>query len=232
VDPTESRQDQPRRSQDDGALGAMGGDHSTAPGPQSAYASFGLLGSSVSTPASTSGAPAAATARTLVGRAPGPLPAARSDEPTATEPSTPPRSMVKGLVGEARPRQWIKNLLVFVAPAAGGVLLHWGTLWHGAAAFFIFCLAASGVYFLNDAVDVRSDRLHPTKRFRPIAAGVVPLPLALVIALVLLASAVGSAALLAGRDLATVMALYAIANVAYSVGLKNEPILDLALGDC
>ena len=88
-------------------------------------------------------------------------------------------SLVKGLVRLSRPRQWLKNTLVFVAPAAGGVLLHWNILWHASAAFGIFCLAASGTYFLNDALDVKADRLHPTKRFRPVASGVVPVTLAL-----------------------------------------------------
>lgn len=138
-------------------------------------------------------------------------------------------ALTKGLVREARPRQWIKNLLVFVAPAAGGVLLHGSVLWHAAAAFSIFCLAASGTYFLNDAFDVEADRLHPTKRFRPIAAGIVPVPLAFGFAAVLLAGSIGLAAALAGRDLAVVMALYAIINITYSLWLKNEPILDLTL---
>jgi decaprenyl-phosphate phosphoribosyltransferase len=139
------------------------------------------------------------------------------------------RSLARGLIKQARPRQWIKNLLVFVAPAAGGVLLHWHTVGLAAAAFGIFCVAASGTYFLNDAIDVESDRLHPTKRFRPVAAGVVPVRMAIVIAIICMAGAVGLGALVAGRDLAVVMALYAVVNVSYSMGLKNEPIVDLAL---
>lgn len=138
-------------------------------------------------------------------------------------------SLVKGLVRLARPRQWLKNVLVFVAPAAGGVLLHWVVLWHAAAAFGIFCLAASGTYFLNDALDAKVDRLHPTKRFRPVAAGVVPVPLAFALSAVMLASATGLGGLLAGYSLAVVMGLYALVNIGYSLGLKNEPILDLAL---
>jgi decaprenyl-phosphate phosphoribosyltransferase len=136
---------------------------------------------------------------------------------------------IKGSLRLLRPKQWTKNVLVFVAPAAGGVLLHWSVLWHAAAAFGIFCLAASGTYCLNDAMDVEADRRHPTKRFRPIASGIVPRGWAIALAVALLTGSVVAADLLAGTDLAIVMGLYAAANVGYSMGLKNEPILDLAL---
>jgi decaprenyl-phosphate phosphoribosyltransferase len=138
-----------------------------------------------------------------------------------------PPTLVGGLVRLCRPRQWVKNLLVFVAPGAAGVLFHWDVLWHSMAAFGIFCVAASGTYFLNDAIDAPSDRNHPTKRFRPVASGVVPGSLAVTLGLVLLVIAAGSGAALAGWHLALVMAVYGLINVAYSLGIKNEPILDL-----
>ena len=128
----------------------------------------------------------------------------------------------------ARPRQWVKNLLVVVAPGAAGVLLHGTVLWHAAAAFGIFCVAASGTYFLNDAVDAPADRLHPTKRYRPVATGVVPVGLAIGVGIALMAVATALGGWLAGWHLALVMAIYALVNVAYCLALKNEPILDLA----
>lgn len=137
-------------------------------------------------------------------------------------------SVAHGLVRLARPRQWIKNLLVFVAPGVAGVLLHPPVLWRALAAFGVFCLAASGTYFLNDARDVDADRRHPTKRFRPVAAGVVPVPLALVAGLMMLAASVVAAVLLAGWHLGVVMGTYLVIQLAYSLWLKNEPILDLA----
>jgi len=137
-------------------------------------------------------------------------------------------SLVHGLIRLARPRQWIKNVLVFVAPGAAGVLLHATVLWHAAGAFGIFCLAASGTYYLNDARDAEADRLHPTKRNRPVAAGVVPVPLALVLGVAMMAASVGLGALLAGWHLSVVMGAYVAVQLAYSSGLKNEPILDLA----
>ncbi len=148
------------------------------------------------------------------------------DKPPA--PVGPPESLVHGLVRLARPRQWVKNVLVFVAPAAAGVLFHQGVLGHAAGAFGIFCLAATGTYFVNDAMDAAADREHPSKRFRPVAAGVVPVSLAVTIGAVLMATSVGLGILLAGWHLGVVMGTYVAVQLAYSFGLKNEPILDLA----
>ena len=140
----------------------------------------------------------------------------------------PTQSLGRGLVRLARPRQWIKNLLVFVAPGAAGVLFHSNVLWHASAAFGIFCLAATGTYYLNDSIDAAADREHPTKRLRPVASGVVPATLAITVGIVFLAASVGLAVLLAGWHLGVVMGAYAAVQLAYSFGLKNEPILDLA----
>ncbi|MHB1517816.1 MAG: decaprenyl-phosphate phosphoribosyltransferase [Acidimicrobiales bacterium] len=148
-------------------------------------------------------------------------------QPARANPPAGP-SLLVGVVRVARPRQWIKNLLVFVAPGAAGVLLHPTVLWHTVAAFGIFCLAASGTYFLNDALDAEADRRHPTKASRPVASGVVPVPAALFFAFVLVGASVGLAQLLAGWHLTVVMAVYGLVNLAYSLGLKHEPILDLA----
>ena len=90
-------------------------------------------------------------------------------------------SLPAGLLRTARPRQWVKNVLVFAAPGAAGVLGHPGPFLRTLAAFGIFCVTASGTYFVNDALDHAADRLHPTKRHRPIASGVVPANLALMV---------------------------------------------------
>jgi decaprenyl-phosphate phosphoribosyltransferase len=156
--------------------------------------------------------------------------------PSDASPASPARPAGSGRVPEwkafvrlARPRQWVKNLLVFVAPAAAGSLLHGGVIGHAFAAFGIFCLAASGTYFINDAIDAPADRLHPVKRSRPVASGQVPEPAALAIGAAMVAVAIGLAGWLAGGELAAVMGIYGAVNVAYSLGLRNEPIVDLAL---
>ncbi len=80
---------------------------------------------------------------------------------------------------------------------------------------------------MNDVIDADADRRHPVKRRRPVAAGVVPIPVALTVGAVLLAASLVTADLLAGWHLALVMAVYAAVNIAYSLELKHEPVLDL-----
>src|SRR5690349_8604577 len=88
-------------------------------------------------------------------------------------------SVAWGLVVAVRPRQWLKNALVLAAPLAAGRVFDPEVLLPTAAAFVLFCLASSAVYLVNDTIDIEEDRRHPRKRFRPIAAGVVPRWLAL-----------------------------------------------------
>src|SRR5437879_5251422 len=101
---------------------------------------------------------------------------------------TPPSStsLLAGLIQTARPKQWAKNVLVFAAPGAAGVLKYATPLRQTLIAFLAFTLAASGTYFLNDAADVESDRRHPRKQARPVAAGVVSVNTARAIGAVLL----------------------------------------------
>jgi len=132
-----------------------------------------------------------------------------------------------GLIRTLRPRQWLKNVLVFGAPAAAGVLSRWHAAWQSAVAFVIFCLAASGSYCLNDVFDRQADLLHPQKRSRPVAAGLVTPGLALGAAAVLLTGALGLSGAIGRPKLAAVAAVYVGVTVAYTVWLKHEPVVDL-----
>lgn len=136
--------------------------------------------------------------------------------------------MMKAILKEARPNQWTKNVLVFAAPGALGVLNQWESLWKTLVMFFAFCLVASGTYYWNDIQDVEQDRLHPKKKFRPIASGAIPLNLARVIGTLLL---IGGPLLAAAVRLQAggVIALYAILTIAYSTRLKHVALLDLAI---
>src|SRR5690349_14172421 len=89
-----------------------------------------------------------------------------------------PASRLPAPIRALRPRQWVKNLLVVLAPLAGAVLFQPAVLRGVALAFVSFCLVSSAVYLLNDIRDVEEDRLHPKKRFRPIAAGELSIPVA------------------------------------------------------
>jgi decaprenyl-phosphate phosphoribosyltransferase len=135
---------------------------------------------------------------------------------------------VRHIIREARPQQWIKNLLVFAAPGALGVLTHADPLWRAILTFVAFCATSSGTYYWNDIKDVEQDRKHPAKRHRPIANGDISLPAARVIGTVLL---VGGPllALPARPEAAAVVALYALITIAYSTRLKHVALLDLAI---
>ncbi|MFC9836538.1 decaprenyl-phosphate phosphoribosyltransferase [Rhodococcus sp. NPDC127530] len=149
-----------------------------------------------------------------------------SEEPAVV--TGPPTSLAAGIVKAVRPRQWVKNVLVLAAPIAAGTATESDVLLPVALAFVVFCMAASGIYLVNDAMDVEADRAHPTKRFRPIAAGVLPVNLAFGMAVVLLG---GSLALsfLANWQLAVVMAVYIGIQLAYCFGLKHQAVLDICI---
>jgi decaprenyl-phosphate phosphoribosyltransferase len=133
-----------------------------------------------------------------------------------------------GLLRTMRPKQWVKNVLVFAAPVASGTALQLDVLRPTLLAFALFCTVSSGVYLLNDARDVEEDRRHPVKRFRPVAAGVVPVPLAVAGGAVLLVGSVLGALALGNGALAGVLGTYAAISLAYSFFLKNQPVVDLA----
>jgi decaprenyl-phosphate phosphoribosyltransferase len=143
-----------------------------------------------------------------------------------------PENLAVGIIKAVRPRQWVKNLLVLAAPLAalgGGIRYDYvDVLLRVLAAFGVFCLAASAVYLVNDVRDVEADRAHPTKRFRPIAAGVVPVWLAYALAIALGVASV-ALAFLVNRNLALVIVIYIGVQLAYCFGLKHQPVIDLCI---
>jgi len=139
------------------------------------------------------------------------------------------RSPVRGLLRAIRVKQWSKNVIVFVAPAAAGVLRHDGPALHALGAFGIFCVAASGTYLFNDALDVAADRLHPTKRTRPFASGALGIGLGVAVGALLVLASLTGAWLLAGWPLAVVMGAYVASTLSYSLWLKHQPVVELIM---
>jgi len=138
------------------------------------------------------------------------------------------RSLPMAMIAAMRPRQWAKNVLVFAAPLAAGQLLEADVFWPSVGAFAMFCVISSATYLINDIKDRESDREHPSKCKRPIAAGELSVPLAISFAVVLAVIAlVGSYAI--APALAAVVIAYAVFTVSYSMALKHEPVIELAL---
>ena len=138
------------------------------------------------------------------------------------------RSRVPATVRAVRPRQWVKNLLVLAAPLAAGRLLEPAVIKGTALAFVAFCLISAAVYLVNDVRDVAEDRQHPTKRFRPIAAGELKPAIALVLAAVL--GACGLAlGFVVSIPLGITMVVYVALQLLYSAYLKHLPVVDLAM---
>jgi len=135
-------------------------------------------------------------------------------------------STLSALIRTARPKQWSKNVLVFAAPGAAGVLDNAEPLKQTLIAFVCFCLAASGTYFLNDAADVEADRLHPKKRFRPIAAGVLSVNTARVVGVCLVVAGI-ALSFTARWQLAVTVAAYVAITTIYSAWLKHVPVFDI-----
>jgi len=121
---------------------------------------------------------------------------------------------------------WVKNVLVFAAPGAAGVLTRPAPLLRVLVALVAFCLLASGSYLVNDVTDADADRQHATKRHRPIAARTVAPPVALASAVVLMVVGLGLGALVGWR-LLVVLVAYAGITLAYSAGLKHVAVLDV-----
>lgn len=145
---------------------------------------------------------------------------------TKTPPKNLPDAMVKGL----RPKQWVKNVLVLAAPlAAGPAALNARSLVDVLIAFVVFCFGASAIYLVNDARDVESDRAHPTKRFRPIASGMLPVNLAYGMAVALIVAAIGLSFLATSWSLAWVIGIYIALQLGYCFGWKHIPVIDIAL---
>ena len=143
----------------------------------------------------------------------------------------PPKNLPDAMVKSLRPKQWVKNALVVAAPLAAGADAFTARIALDVLlAFVVFCLAASSIYLVNDARDVDADREHPTKRFRPIASGMLPIGLAYAMSVALIVLAVGLSLLASsGVGLAIVVAVYIALQLGYCFGWKHIPVIDIAL---
>ncbi len=134
--------------------------------------------------------------------------------------------MLSGLIKSMRPRQWPKNGFVFVALLFDGKMFHLPSVLAATGAFILLCLMSGAVYLMNDLVDIESDRLHPTKRNRPLPSGQVTPKVAAVVAV-----ASAAISLIAGyflsTGLAAILLVYLLTQIAYTFKLKHIVLIDV-----
>jgi 4-hydroxybenzoate polyprenyltransferase len=162
------------------------------------------------------------------------------DAPPSVERSARELANLAAVLGSARPtlgdwvrafrlHQWLKNVLLFVPLLAAHRYTEWPLVLDALVAFLCFGLCASSVYILNDLLDLRDDRQHPTKRFRPFASGRLSIRAGLVAFPLLLAAAFGIALWLVPIGLAQGLACYYALTVAYSMWLKRRLVIDVII---
>ena len=128
-----------------------------------------------------------------------------------------------------RIRHYIKNLLVFAALGCSGLLFHMDKFMATLSGFAAFCAVSSVVYIINDIQDRERDRLHPTKRNRPVASGKISVKNAGILAAVMIIAAAFFNSLVFHVTSTLLLVLYLVLNLAYSVGLKDVPLVDIAI---
>jgi 4-hydroxybenzoate polyprenyltransferase len=138
--------------------------------------------------------------------------------------------MLIALLKTMRPRQWPKNVFVFAAIIFDRQLslTDFTPLARSIAAFVLFCMLSSAIYIINDVIDVEADRRHPTKRNRPIAAGKLPIRIAIIAASAMVIITLPLAFLLS-IHLAEIALGYFLVNLAYSNWLKHVPLVDVMI---
>jgi 4-hydroxybenzoate polyprenyltransferase len=139
----------------------------------------------------------------------------------------PRRGPLAAAIVALRPQEWVKNLLVFAGLLFSAKFKDFDAVVAATVTFAAFCMIASAGYLVNDAHDVAEDRQHPKKRFRPIAAGELPIPTAIGLAVVLAVAALAGSAALEGLDVGGLVLAYAVGTTLYSYVLKHEVILDV-----
>jgi 4-hydroxybenzoate polyprenyltransferase len=125
-----------------------------------------------------------------------------------------------------RLRQWPKNVFLLAAMVFDKQLINVTSLVHSLIGFFLFCFLSSGVYIINDIIDVEADRKHPEKNKRPIASGLLPVTVAIAAASVLVVLPLVGAFLLS-PTFALVALIYLVLNLIYSKWLKHIPLIDV-----
>jgi 4-hydroxybenzoate polyprenyltransferase len=144
-----------------------------------------------------------------------------------SEPVVPRRTPLRAAIKTGRPQEWIKNVFVFAGLLFSGKFNQSHEVLEAVLTFVAFCLISSAGYYVNDLLDVELDRQHPKKRFRPLAAGELSEGAAKTIAPMLAIAAIAIAFATVNWQVGLMVVGYGVAQVAYSVGLKQVVIIDV-----
>ncbi len=135
---------------------------------------------------------------------------------------------MKNYIQLIRPKDWAKNLFLFVPLFFAGLFFNPEMLLLLLAGFICFSLVASSIYIINDYRDIEDDKKHPVKKMRPLASGAVSKTTALILAILCLSAGFAGAWII-GDKFMFVLGIYFVLNLLYSFGLKNIPILDIII---
>lgn len=127
-----------------------------------------------------------------------------------------------------RPKDWAKNLFLFIPLFFSGELFDWPIYPRLILGFVSFCCIASSIYIINDYRDIEDDKKHPDKSKRPLASGTVSKSTSIVLCILLILAGFGLAYFIREKFL-FILSIYFFLNLAYSFGLKNIPILDIVI---
>lgn len=133
--------------------------------------------------------------------------------------------MFRPVIKSMRPHQWYKNFVIFLCIIFSKNILNLEMWLHLLLIFFVFCMLAGSQYMLNDLKDIEKDRLHPKKRNRPIAAGLLPVKIVLLISFMIMAVSLAIAFSM-GQLVGIVSLLYLANSIVYSFYFKNFAIVD------
>jgi len=125
-----------------------------------------------------------------------------------------------------RPVQWSKNFVLFAGVIFSRGFISFDLLKESVYGFFIFCALSGGIYILNDVIDLSRDREHPSKSKRPLASGELPVPLAVIFAVIVIATGIGFAGRF-GLEFLLISVAFVLLNVVYSIALRKVVILDV-----
>lgn len=151
----------------------------------------------------------------------------QGSHPPGPDPNKPRRGFLRAAIKTMRPKEWIKNLLVFAGLLFSGQFDDPAAILSATITFLAFCAVASAGYLINDSHDAELDRQHPTKRNRPIAAGELGVPAAITLAVVLVVAGLTGALVAEGAVIAGLVFAYGVGTTLYSYVLKTEVILDV-----